>query len=267
MANKIYVFSGTGNSLYIAQKVKDTLLDTEIIRINRKLFSKPVSIEADILGFVFPVHAFGAHIMVKDLIRKASKIKANYTFVIENNGGAAGSTLKDFSELLENKGCKAGGLFSIHMPSNNIARKKSSAYGKNIQAKLIESEKTLAETIEKTSKKTVNPAPEEIFPSALFLKIIHLIYEIFFKLVVNRSDHSFHTSPNCTGCNTCVKICPAQNILLNRHNKPEWKHRCVSCMACIQWCPREAINSGNITKDRPRYRHPKIKIAEMIINP
>jgi len=37
----------------------------------------------------------------------------------------------------------------------------------------------------------------------------------------------------------------------------------VNCCACIHLCPVEAIQYGHKTKNRGRYRHPDLKIADM----
>jgi NAD-dependent dihydropyrimidine dehydrogenase PreA subunit len=46
----------------------------------------------------------------------------------------------------------------------------------------------------------------------------------------------------CTGCGTCVSVCP-QNVFELKDGKsvvvrPE---DCVECMACVENCPTEAI--------------------------
>ena len=66
----------------------------------------------------------------------------------------------------------------------------------------------------------------------------------------------------CTHCGTCSRICPVKNIVMVGE-KPEWQHHCELCMACLNLCPAQAIQWTEKTKNRGRYRHPGLKIADM----
>jgi ferredoxin len=79
-----------------------------------------------------------------------------------------------------------------------------------------------------------------------------------------RLDSNFSVSEKCNGCKTCLRICPADNIEI-ADNKPRWKHQCEQCLACLHWCPQEAIEYGKNTAGRKKYRHPEIKIKDMLI--
>jgi Pyruvate/2-oxoacid:ferredoxin oxidoreductase delta subunit len=76
-------------------------------------------------------------------------------------------------------------------------------------------------------------------------------------------DKSFWADEKCNNCAICEKICPTQNILI-KSSKPVWQHRCDQCFACLQWCPEEAIQYGKNTSKKKRYRHPEIKLSEML---
>jgi len=45
----------------------------------------------------------------------------------------------------------------------------------------------------------------------------------------------------CTGCGTCVDICPAQAIKIEKE-KAVINDDCVECGACINECPQGAIS-------------------------
>jgi Fe-S-cluster-containing hydrogenase component 2 len=44
------------------------------------------------------------------------------------------------------------------------------------------------------------------------------------------------------------------------------EHTCEMCLACLHWCPVEAIQLNVLrgTKGRGRYRHPELKLQDMI---
>lgn len=47
-----------------------------------------------------------------------------------------------------------------------------------------------------------------------------------------------HGSSACTGCNTCVKLCPASAIDAKTPRKTTRK-KCISCMRCVYGCPQK----------------------------
>ena len=57
----------------------------------------------------------------------------------------------------------------------------------------------------------------------------------------------------CIGCGKCVRLCPLNNITLEE-GKPVWHDNCTHCMACICHCPVEAIEYGNVSRGKRRYR-------------
>ncbi|MCL2362220.1 MAG: hypothetical protein FWC73_10460 [Defluviitaleaceae bacterium] len=42
------------------------------------------------------------------------------------------------------------------------------------------------------------------------------------------------------------------------NGKPSWNSNCEHCVACIQLCPNQAIEYGNKTKQRKRYKNPRV---------
>ena len=86
-----------------------------------------------------------------------------------------------------------------------------------------------------------------------------IVNKAFYKFII--SDKKFVTTEACTSCGQCVRVCPVENIYLEgpegepRH--PVWSGRCIHCMACINRCPFQAIEYGNASENRVRYRCPK----------
>ena len=66
------------------------------------------------------------------------------------------------------------------------------------------------------------------------------------------SDRAFRVGEACTGCGSCARRCPVNNILLY-DGKPVWCGSCTHCMACICYCPTEAIEYGRKSRGKPRY--------------
>lgn len=57
-------------------------------------------------------------------------------------------------------------------------------------------------------------------------------------------DKGFYTDERCVGCGVCAKVCPTQNIAIQK-KRPVWNRRCHGCMACVAYCPTKAIQFKN----------------------
>ena len=72
---------------------------------------------------------------------------------------------------------------------------------------------------------------------------------------------SFRTDEECNGCMTCEKVCPVNNIKVDR--KLVFYNNCQSRLACIQNCPKKAIHH-NKEKSSERFRNEHITLKEII---
>ncbi|UUX92363.1 indolepyruvate ferredoxin oxidoreductase subunit alpha [Methanoplanus endosymbiosus] len=45
----------------------------------------------------------------------------------------------------------------------------------------------------------------------------------------------------CTGCETCVDVCPSEAISMKNNIAVVDEDLCVDCEACVDECPAEAI--------------------------
>ena len=60
----IYYYSATGNSLYTARALQELLPEVELRSIPEALAEDNPSVNADCVGFVFPMHYFGLPLQV-----------------------------------------------------------------------------------------------------------------------------------------------------------------------------------------------------------
>ena len=99
-------------------------------------------------------------------------------------------------------------------------------------------------------------------PSSLFSSICHgLLYGGFIRSLPDIDSH-FTVDDTCNACQTCVKICPLENIQLV-DDKPQWQHHCSFCLGCIHFCPKHAIQIEERHRNKTRYHHPAITIKDM----
>ncbi|NRX98609.1 flavodoxin domain-containing protein [Clostridium beijerinckii] len=72
MNTTIYYFSGTGNSLKVANDLSNQLTDSKIVKISKNNMSVFNDTQSDKIGFVFPVYNAGIPVIVKKLYRKTT---------------------------------------------------------------------------------------------------------------------------------------------------------------------------------------------------
>lgn len=94
---------------------------------------------------------------------------------------------------------------------------------------------------------------------------IYPVFFIFLKQVLLKGINSLVLTSNekCTGCGTCQRICPQNNIKII-DNQPVWSDHCANCFACLNWCPNGAITPGDANLGIKNYHHPDVKISDMI---
>jgi ferredoxin/flavodoxin len=252
--NRIYFFTGTGNSLKVAKDIAATLADCEIVAICTGAdIDVPDGYER--IGFVFPVYFFGLPDMVADFLHriKLSKESAKYLFAVATPGGVSGKPLAQAEKILADKGLHLDYGKKIRMNANYIIRYGSiglfyktamQAYDKRIAAIIGDVKGMITNNIEKHSKRIED----------IYLDSIRNIHD---------TDAGYHTSDACVSCGVCVKVCPAKNITLE-DGRPVFHHQCESCVACIQYCPKKAINFENKTQKRKHYTHPDIRHSEIV---
>lgn len=245
--NRIYFFTGTGNSLHIAEEIAKALSDCEIIAIQKGIDPEiPAGYER--IGFVFPTYGWGLPIMVSDFLGKAclSKQGNTYLFAVATCLGIAGNAIPQVNALLKEKGCRLNYGARIRMFGNAVTN-----YDMNIKVDEItrKSEKRTIPVVQDIVNKT-----ERRIPS--IKKIINWLYLKFISNIPT-TDEKFNVNDDCVSCGICKSVCPAKNITL-KDGKPTFHHQCERCLACIQHCPKRAINYDNKTQSRRRYTHPQV---------
>jgi ferredoxin len=258
MKTVIYYFSGTGNSLKVAKEIAAGLGDAEMVPL-REAVRKDAAVDADRIGFVFPVYMWGVPSIVVDFVKKIKNLNGKYVFSVVTYGGSPGATNVQLKKLIRQSGGVLSAGFAIHMPGNYVPMYPAMPLA--TQVKLFDAAKAkIADMVAK-----IKNSESGILEKNNFLVNL-LLSGIFYSISMPRihgMDKKFWAQDTCTSCGICRNVCPVDNISIEK-GKPVWKHTCEQCMACIQWCPVTAIQYGKGTVGRPRYRHPDIKLQEMM---
>ncbi len=287
---KIYYFSGTGNSLYIAKQLSEKL-GAELVCISDAVKADQVYLDSDGGGFVFPVYFAsnmdGVPLIIKRFVKKLKNIENKYLFAVCTSEHTPGTTMGSFKKLVKKQGGKLSTGFIVNMSDKSLKddllnkSKKVSGVSDDMETSKFSAENRISAKLELiiktvTERKTVKIETRSVFMRAVMFPLRLLIKPIFlmryislsgkasfsFNKVLPKCDNSFIAGEQCTGCGTCVKVCPVGNILLSE-GKPKWNHSCENCLACYVWCPKKAIG-GEIVKYNENRHNENIKLQDVI---
>ncbi len=249
----IYYFSGTGNSAKVAKELGKNL-NEEVISVSQH--TKRLSLNKDeMIGLVFPIHAWGPALPIvsfimnlgPDFIGEICNRKCP-VWIVMTCGDETGNAPHIVDCLLQSKGLRAAGMWSVVMPNTYVLLP-----GFDVDSKDVENAKLsgLSDRIQYISKKISDKNWERdlVYGSMPRLKT-RLVYPLFKRWGI--FPKKWNVSGNCTGCGLCSSICPENNIIIS-DGKPLWKNNCVSCLGCYHCCPAKAINYGKITRFKGHY--------------
>lgn len=251
---KIFYFTSTGNSLYVTNRISESLEECESIRIDKDL--EDIVVEEEKIGIVYPLHSFGLPVLVEEFIKKLKFNSKPYIFVVQlTGGGSSNNGFYKINEILNKKGLSISNYEEIKYISNYTRAGRAPSEDRAIKA--IEREnKKLDSFIENITLDTVKEFKKR---RNIITDFIHNLWRDKYK----GKDNNFNVSDECIGCKMCEKICPVNNITMI-NVKPKFLHNCVDCMGCINICPKRAINIGNKTNNKERYINPYIKREDLI---
>lgn len=248
MKTIIYYFTATGNSQHVAKILQDEL-QSELKPMSNNI--KTVC-SSDVIGLVFPTYFWGIPNIVNTFLENISiKSENPYIFAITTCTLYSGSALGMISNLLKKQNFKLSYGKSIHSVGNYIIEY-------NVNKQKIE------RILDKVKIETKNTAKDILLRRTKDVSAPFYLQKKFYNGYNKRrmQDNLFSIDDSCISCGTCQKICPVQNIIINK-SKPEFQHHCEHCLACVHWCPKKAIQFNNVTANKNRYTNPYISINEL----
>jgi ferredoxin/flavodoxin len=261
----IYVFSGTGNSLSIAEKINNSLENSEIKLIPnliKSVSNNEIIADYETVGFVFPNYFGSIPAIVLEFIRILNLEKAKYIFSVVTAGGGQGYSLKFFDGKLAKKGKELNYGKYVTGLSNYIV-----GWYYSFLVKTGKQRSKIIQNLENKLNGIVSDIirqKNEVEKSNFFVYMVNTILTPKKIREDTRSwDKEFTVDGNCIGCKTCEKICQVGNIKIV-NNKPNFQHNCQRCMACIQYCPKNAIGFNGRPLNKPRSFHPDYSASKFI---
>lgn len=273
MENIIYYFSGTGNSLRAAIRIAERIGGAEVISVRCNV--ENVSAEnADVIGFVCPVYEWDMPGTMKKFVGNLKVNPNAYIFMVATYIAIHGRTFETMEKILSIK--KAHLNYGIAL---RCAASQCTAYSPFPPGKIMIP----------YMENRINRIGKEIFErrNRPYPTMAWLTRKLYSKLmtpymeVEREYDKGFYTDERCAGCEICVKICPTQNIAIQK-GRPVWKHHCHGCMACVAYCPTKAIQFKTpkayeqlntviskrlcLPEKRKRYHNPFIMAKDLMVD-
>ncbi len=118
MKIRLYVYTGTGNSLWIARQLALELKEATLEFM--PYLSKDLKVEADGVGIIFPVHIWGLPMRVIRFINHLQVKPETHFFALAVNAGQPAATLLQLKKLMSTRQLPLAMGYSFVMPSNYI---------------------------------------------------------------------------------------------------------------------------------------------------
>jgi ferredoxin len=257
----IYCFTGTGNSLCVARWLTSTLGDACIERVAGNTQPVPSLSPYKSVGIVCPTYYSGLPPIVASFIERVDFTASDdvYVYGVVTAGGVQVHALEQMAAAVQRRGGRMRGGFSVMMPGNYIL--KYGAYPawaqtlimRRAQRRVGRIGRWVAERRMNVREASDSQQSESGRASAGALSASEFA----------GFAQDYRVSDVCTGCATCVQICPMHNVTI-ANGRPEFGASCARCFACLQWCPAGAIDYKSITQGRKRYHNPNVSRSDFM---
>lgn len=243
----ILYFTSTGNSLMVAKKISQNL-----VSIPKAMREGAFEFTDDAIGLVFPVYGLSVPPLILEFLDKA-KLHSDFIFAVLTYGTFSAASAFQLQDFALKRNISFSYINNLHMTENYLP-----GFAMEKQKKPKAQDEKLADIVADIASRK-----EYIVKSSGFDRFMTNTHQknYHYKRGAGFTEN-YSVSESCTGCSTCAKVCPTDNIKLT-DGKPIFSKDCLSCFACIQNCPANAISLKG-EKSGIRYRNPEIELGEII---
>lgn len=234
----LYVFSGTGNTLRIAQSMSSVFSSSQItckiMSISSSFDFQRIDLQHTI-GLAFPIACFSTYPLVWDFINKLPETSTKTKmFIFSTFAGNDGQVCSQVFPVLRAKGYDLIGYEGFIMPNNFMLGR----INKDKDATLCEISTKRAEQYAGELLANTARVKSDAYLRAAFYKIIFKLS--FASGLLQKMFKVKVVSDKCSGCSICVDLCPVSNLSVVE-SKAVMGDNCQDCMRCIAFCPEQAL--------------------------
>jgi len=245
----VFVFSGTGNSLYAAKALGGNIRSIpELLESDERVFSD------DRIGFVFPVYWLCIPEPVR-IFLESSTFRSDYLFALVTCGGAALTAKAELSAIAKRRGFKFSLIRALRMPDNYAPAFDISKVNGKLDMDAVDRRVASAVSAVTDSRENTTDYP-----------VLSLFLPAALRRAARESDafdrRIFSVDGACTGCGLCASVCPADNIRVE-DRKPQYLGHCWCCLACTGVCPNRAIHVKG-EKNSARYINEHVGVSGLV---
>ena len=255
----VLFFSTTGNTEYIAKQIAARLNDqtADLLPLIREHDYSDIHSETPFV-ICAPVYVCEMPGFVAEYLKNARLTGCRDVYFVFTSGGYAGISGPLAGRIVRKKGMRYRGCAELVMPQNYIAT--------NLYDELEDSEieRRIAASSDMVDRitETIRRGDDLKSRRKWLLEYAAIIPANPIWQKVMQPVKQFYVTDKCTGCGLCAERCPLKRIQMmpvrasgKVSSYPKWTSRsCAHCMSCIQNCPARAIEYGNITPGKKRYR-------------
>lgn len=269
MKISIFYFSGTGNTWWVTQKIKEIFEEkghfVELYSIERKDLNWEILLpiilnDSDFIGVGFPVYGSRIPFIMRDWVKNTlctfsqKQKKKIQAFVYDTMAMFSGDTPLLMKRLLKKGSFQVKQAINIRTLSNIPQMKSLMTWEKEKQKKIFDNaEKKIRKFVDKIIKNK-----KWLMRRDPFTRFVAVLQRVTFIWEENRFRNLFTIDSDiCNLCKICVEYCPVDNLSIEETiDKPEVKYGpdCIFCMRCFNNCPVNAIIVMKRTRNVEKYR-------------
>lgn len=246
----IFYFSGTGNSLQVAQSLSRALHEPVFAMAEAVAGGKSFDVEPDeSVGLVFPTYGWDLPAVVRQFISLLHLQGDHYIYFVTTCGDDTGRLWQRAAQALEAAGAHLDSAWAVRAPNTYVCfpffdTDPEAVVRQKLQAMPARIAR-IAEAIGQRRTGTFDTRPG----ACAWLKT-YVLGRAFRRFLM--SDRPFRATDACTTCGLCQKTCPMHNIRISSR-RPQWHGHCTMCLSCYHHCPFHAIEYGRFTRGKGQY--------------
>lgn len=250
----LYWFSGSGNTLYIAEKAAE-LLEKASFHVELHPLEKtdPREISrSGTIGLFVPVAGQGTFPNVWEFLQALPDAEGTPFFLVDTMGYYSGGIKGPVKKIISRKGYRPAGALELVMPNTFLKKKTVVEKEKKI---VMKGESRLAFFMEKLIAGRAAWADIPLYSD--WMSSFYKTRKQSRKWIkmFRKSINS-----NCTECGICVKICPEKCYSAGDRHIDVNSENCVLCQRCLEYCPVNAIEMNG----KKYIRNGRISCGEML---